>query len=103
MFRFVLRLAFFAAGLVFAGAVLAAVMVVAALWGARAVWARITGKPVTPWVMRMDPRAGFRRFNEAARAPEPEPTGAERAAERARSIVQDDVEDVKPRDIGPRG
>lgn len=98
--RFVLRVVFFLAGLLFAASLLAAVFVIAALWGLRALWARLTGRPVTPWVMRMDPRAGFHRFADRAPAAAPEPSGAERAAARARGQGREvvDVEDVRPRE-----
>jgi len=29
-------------------------------WAVRALWARLTGRPVTPWVMPLDPRASWR-------------------------------------------
>ncbi len=103
--RFTLRVIFFLFGLLFAASVLVAVLFIAALWGVRALWARLTGRPVTPWVMRMDPRAGFRRYNDVApgAAAEPEKTGAERAA--ARALGQGgraDVEDAQPREPASR-
>ena len=59
LFRFVLRVVVVAMGLVLFLSLLAAVMVLALVWTLRAGWARLTGRPVTPWVMRMDPRSGF--------------------------------------------
>jgi hypothetical protein len=102
--RFVLRVVFFLMGLLFAASVLVAVLFIALAWSLRALWARITGKPVTPWVMRMDPRAGFRRFYEAAAPAEPEPTAGERAAARALGggDRRADVTDVQPREPGSR-
>ena len=29
------------------------------VWGVRALWARLTGRPVMPWAMRMSPREGW--------------------------------------------
>jgi len=58
------------------------VMLLAAVWGVRYVWARLTGKPVAPWVMRFDPRSGFERFRSAARPAEP--SAADVANARAR-------------------
>ena len=51
-------------------------------------WARLTGKPVTPWVMRFHPGQGFDRFRAAARPGEP--TAADVAAARARGEVGDE-------------
>ena len=38
---------------------LAAALVLALVWGLRALWARLKGRPVTPWATRIDPRAGW--------------------------------------------
>lgn len=60
VFRFALRVLLVAMGLVVFLSLLAAMLVLAAVWALRAAWARLTGQPATPWVMRMDPRTGFR-------------------------------------------
>lgn len=57
--RLVLRVVVVAMGVVLFLSLVAAVMVLALVWALRAGWARLTGKPVTPWVMRMDPRSGW--------------------------------------------
>ena len=57
--RLLVRLALVAAGLVMFVSLLLAALVLALSWGLRAAWARVTGRPVTPWVMRMDPRSGW--------------------------------------------
>jgi hypothetical protein len=105
LIRFLLRVVFFLAGLVVALSLLVAAVIVAMLWGLRMLWARVTGKPVTPFmpfVMRVDPRAGWRRFNDRGTTPDapPEPSGAERAAARAVAggRVKPDVEDVEVRE-----
>ncbi len=64
--RFISRVFLFAIGAVVALALLAAMAVLLAMWGLRYAWARITGRPVQPWIMRFDPRAGFGRFGERA-------------------------------------
>ncbi|MCE3272310.1 MAG: hypothetical protein K0S57_2707 [Ramlibacter sp.] len=64
--RLFLRLVLLAAGLVFAASVLAMSVLLLALWGARVVWFRLTGRPTVPFVMRFGPREAFRR---AYRAP----------------------------------
>src|SRR3990167_1309635 len=59
LIRFLVRVLLVAVGLVFFLSLLAAALVLALVWGLRAVWARITGRPVTPWTVRIDPRAGW--------------------------------------------
>ncbi len=68
VFRWVLRMVLFAAGLVFAASLLVFVIAIALLWSLRAVWARLTGQPVTPWVMRVDPREGWRKVYRAGQS-----------------------------------
>ena len=82
MMNFILRFILFCLGLVFAASLAVAVLLLAAVWGLRYGWARLTGKPVTPWVMRFDPRSGFERFR-AAQQPA-EPTAADVVSARAR-------------------
>ncbi|EER58900.1 conserved hypothetical protein [Acidovorax delafieldii 2AN] len=57
--RLVVRLVLVAAGLLFFVSLLAAMLVLALAWGLRTLWARLTGRPVTPWATRIDPRAGW--------------------------------------------
>ena len=58
--RLVVRVVAVAMGLVLFMSLLAAAMLLALVWLLRAFWARLTGRPVNPWVMRMDPRTAFR-------------------------------------------
>lgn len=60
LLRLLVRLVLLAAGVLFFLSLLAAALVLAMVWGARALWARITGRPMAPWVLRVDPRAGWR-------------------------------------------
>lgn len=109
MFNFILRIVLFLLGLVVAATLLCAVFMLAALWMLRAGWARLTGKPVTPWVMRFNPRSGFDRFTAAGRAPEPtaaDVTNARARGESVRSPITlassadaDDVTDVRARPV----
>ncbi|MGE0497202.1 MAG: hypothetical protein AB7I35_03090 [Ramlibacter sp.] len=99
LFNFILRLVLLAAGLLFAASLALAVMVLLALWGLRMLWARLTGRPVTPFVMRVDPRAGFGRFYGGF------PGGRGRAPGHADAPVQPpgprsvaDVTDVEPKE-----
>ena len=92
LFRLALRLLFIAAGAVFAASLLLALLVAVAFWMLRAGWARLSGRPVRPWAMRFDPRAGWGRFRQAgARA-------AAAAPARARAPIGDvtDVEIKRP-------
>lgn len=59
LLTFLIRLVLLALGLVFAAGLLVVMMLVVAAWGLRYAWARLTGRPVAPFVFRMDPRAGF--------------------------------------------
>ena len=49
--RWVVRIGLLVVGGVFFLCLLMVVALLAVLWGARALWAKITGQPVTPWVM----------------------------------------------------
>ncbi len=92
-------------GLVVFLSLLAAALVLGLAWIARAVWARLTGRPMAPWVMRVDPRTGFsaamrsRARWGAARQPD---AAAEPAAPSRRGGVLPgavDVTDVEPREL----
>ena len=86
MMNFIFRVILLLLGLVFAASLAVAVMLLAAVWGVRYAWGRLTGKPVTPWMAsmggRFNPRSGFDRFRNAARPGEP--TAADTANARAR-------------------
>ncbi|MDB5877658.1 MAG: hypothetical protein JWQ41_1072 [Variovorax sp.] len=106
MLNFILRVVLFFLGLVVAASLVCAVLLLAAVWFLRAGWAKITGKPVTPWVMRFNPRSGFDRFTAAGRAPEPtaaDVTNARARGESVRSPIAlgdaDDVTDVRARPV----
>ena len=108
--RLVVRLLIVAIGVALFLSLLAAVMVLALVWALRASWARLTGRPVTPWVMRMDPRTGFstvfrsgERWTTARRAaPATSDEAADAATASRRTGVlpgASDVTDVEPRDL----
>ena len=105
--NFILRVILLLLGLVFAASLAVAALLLAAVWGVRYAWGRLTGKPVTPWVMRFNPRSGFDRFRHAAQQPA-EPTAADVVSARARGesarspVVlgpADDVTDVRARPV----
>jgi hypothetical protein len=69
---FVSRVFLVAAGLLFAASLAVAFVLMAAAWTVRGAWARLTGRPVMPFMMRIDPRAGFDRMYR--RPPQPSRT-----------------------------
>ena len=50
--NFVLRLFLLVAGLLFAASMAVAAVLMLALWGVRAAWARLTDKPAMPFIIR---------------------------------------------------
>ncbi|MFN7154271.1 MAG: hypothetical protein ACK4OE_11325 [Acidovorax sp.] len=109
LLRFVLRVVVVAIGVVLFLSLLAAVMVLALVWTLRAGWARLTGRPVTPWVMRMDPRSGFstvfrssERWSASRRSTAAGDASADDAAASRRGGVLPgaaEVSDVEARDV----
>jgi hypothetical protein len=63
---FLLRLFLIAAGLLFAASMAVAAVLMLALWGVRAVWAKLTGRPIMPFIMGINPRSGFERMYRKA-------------------------------------
>lgn len=53
MIRWTVRLVMLAVGVVFFVSLLTVACVLAAVWGLRMLWAKLTGQPVAPWVMPM--------------------------------------------------
>lgn len=93
---FALRAVLLVAGVIVALSFAVALLVVAAAWLVRAAWAALTGKRVSPFVVRIDPRQRFnemyRRAGEASRTPRADAVGARRPIA--------DVTDVEPRQPG---
>jgi hypothetical protein len=99
MLNFLVRLILFMLGLAIAVSLTAAVLLLAAIWGLRYLWARLTGQPVVPWVMRFDPRSGFDRFRSAGRPREPSAADIVGARARGEAVdspvrLNDDTGDV---------
>jgi len=94
---FVLRLFLLVAGLVFAASLAVAALLMLAVWSVRAGWAKLTGKPVAPFIVRIDPRGGFERMYRRGG-----PGGATPRADAVRPARNAaDVTDVEPK--APRG
>jgi len=108
MMNFIFRVILLLLGLVFAASLAVAVTLLAAVWGVRYAWGRITGKPVTPWMAsmggRFNPRSGFDRFRNAAQPAEPNAADVANARARGESVRSPlslrpagDVTDVRAR------
>jgi hypothetical protein len=91
--RFVLKVVLVVAGLVLAASLLVALAVLLAFWLLRAAWARLTGRPVAPFVMRFDPRGGF---DSMVRRAGGERYGTTRRPGEPREIA--DITDVEPKE-----
>ncbi len=95
--KFLVRLVLIAAALVFAASLALLAFVLLVLWGLRAVWCKLTGRPVNPFVMRINPRTGFGNIYR------PSPTtGAAENPAKSKRLSTDDVTDVEAKDIGHR-
>ena len=101
MMNFFIRLVLFLLGLIVATGLFFLVLVLAAVWGLRYGWARLTGKPVSPWATmggRFVPRSGFDRFRAARRPPEPSAADVANARARGESpkspVALGEIEDV---------
>lgn len=107
--RWLVRVVLLAAGLVLFLSLLAAALLLAMVWGLRALWARLTGRPITPWTLRVDPRSGWNtvyrssaRWTSARAGAAPEAGAAEpRGAVRRGGVLPGagEVTDVQPRDL----
>jgi hypothetical protein len=94
LLSFLLRLFLVVAGLLFAASLAVAAVLMLAVWGVRAAWAKLTGRPVMPFVVRINPRGGFERMYRKAQPESPTPRAdAVRPGQRI-----DDVVDVEPRE-----
>jgi hypothetical protein len=87
---FILRLVLLAAGLVFAASLAVVFVIVLTLWVLRAGWAKLTGRTVTPFVVRMHPRDGFAMYRRTAESRTPR-------ADAAPLGRVGDVTDVEPK------
>ena len=90
---FLFRLFLVAAGLLFAASLAVAAVLMLGVWGVRAAWAKLTGRPVVPFIIRINPRGGFermyRRAGDGSRTPRAD------AIQPGRKLG--DVTDVEPK------
>jgi hypothetical protein len=94
---FLLRIFLLAAGLVFAASLAVAAVLMLVAWSVRAGWAKLTGRPVPPFIVRIDPRGGFDRMYRRAQRESATPRAD--AVRPGRAVG--DVTDVEPK--APRG
>ncbi len=88
-FSVIVRVVMMLAGLVFLASLLLAALVLLLFWLLRAVWARLTGQPVSPWTFQINRQAIWHRFYR--------PQGPGKPARHDDA----DVIDVEPREIKP--
>ena len=86
IFALLLRTVLVLMGLVFVSSLLVVALVLLALWGLRALWAKLTGRPVQPLAITILRRAQWQRFYR--------PGTAQRAGDA-------DVIDVESRPVNP--
>ena len=103
--RWSLRIFLLLAATVFFLSLLAVASLLALVWGARALWARLTGRPVAPWVMGVNPRAAWSSVYRSRAAWPAASDGAAQAEDDAPrhrgGILRGNVEvvDVQPREV----
>jgi len=93
LMNLILRVVLLLAGLVFAASLAVATVLLLVGWTLRAGWARLTGRPVAPFIVRIDPRRGFERMYRGAAQGSRTPRAD--SVRPAREIA--DVTDVEPR------
>ena len=97
MFGFVFRVVLLLAGLVFVASLLSVVLLVFVVWLLGALWARLTGQPVSPWTFQINRQAMTNRFYRSS-------AGQGGSARRDDANVVDvDVVDVEAKRIKPPG
>lgn len=97
MVRFLFRVVVLAMGLVIAASLVLVVVALALLWGMRALWAKLTGQPLAPWVMRVNPSSGWSRASQATSRWQTAATRPKGRAGAVREVA--DVTDVQVKDI----
>jgi hypothetical protein len=94
---FLLRILLLLAGAVFAASLAVAAVIGLVLWGVRAAWAKVTGRPIAPLMLRADPRGVFRSTSRRAQQPR---SRTPRADAVPSSLKKDSVTDVEPKPHG---
>jgi hypothetical protein len=97
LISFLLRLVLVAAALAVAAALSVVFALLLCAWALRWAWARLTGRPVAPFAMRMAPGPAFDAMVRRARAPHESRTPRADAAGPQRRAPLADVTDVQPK------
>lgn len=114
--RWTVRIVLLMVGVVFFLSLLTVGCLLAALWGLRALWAKLTGQPVMPWVMPMRAASSWTSMYQraggfggmaaqsAAAAETAPPFSTAPGSKRGGilSQVAGDVSDVQPREVPER-
>jgi hypothetical protein len=93
VFNFFIRVLLLAAGLVFAASLAVVATGLLALWGVRAVWCKLTGQPINPFVVRMRPGAGFGTVFRPRQRTQSDAASPDKPGR----VGMDDVTDVEPK------
>lgn len=93
----VVRVGLLLAGLVFFASLLAAGMLFLTVWLLRALWAKVTGQPVRPWVFQMNRRPPWQQGHPGGTGRAPSSADVIDAEARDVSVVTD----VEPKRIDP--
>jgi hypothetical protein len=98
---FVLRVGLLLAGLVFFVSLLAAALVVLVYWLLRALWAKLTGQPVSPWTFQVNRQDVWNRFYRNSSGLPGQSTSAQGDVVDAQATDVTVVTDVEPKRITP--
>lgn len=85
----VLRIGLILAGLVFAATMMVLAGMLLALWLLRAMWAKLTGRPVAAWDFQLHRQTGWQRFHRK------QPSAGEPARDPSPGSHHQDVTDVE--------
>jgi len=99
---FVVRIGLLLAALVFFASLMVAGLLVLIVWLLRALWAKLTGQPVSPWTFQMNRQAVWQRFNQGGFG---QPGNTAHTPDNVVDVAASDVTevtDVEPKRITPR-
>ncbi len=91
IFGVILRVTLLVAGMVFVASLTLGAMLLLAVWLVRSLWAKLTGRPVSPWTFQVNRQAMWNRFYR--------PSGPMSAPGRAAPQDDPNIIDVEPREI----
>lgn len=101
MLGLVVRVGLLLAGLVFFASLMLAGLLVLLVWFVRALWAKLTGQPVSPWTFQMNRQANWQRFYQRAQSQRAQAAKADNVVDAEVTDVTV-VTDVEPKRITPR-